>query len=358
MGFRDNFIDGYLLTPVGPHRRTFAQWSLENTVASGFRANGKQVQALRENLTSVFQAGISRLELSQMQSAKLLQRELQYQADNIVDAIDRGSADVVGALQNACDYLGGQLCELRWAIERQSEISVQILHVLLNALDNTSRQYWEQGVKCYEACEYDIARERFNRALEANRTNYFAYQYLGFIAVHEEKSSEAVKNFELARKFADSGYHRALALSHLARSYYATDDLPHALQSAVAATEAAPDHAKFWYECTVFQVRGSSVEGAIQCLRRAINGDWTFWSISASDANLDPMRQRVEQLLEQMREEQRVIARQTLDSFASTIKLLQGMRITTEGAKSRKQLDEYEARYREGTVFAYRSLIE
>ena len=357
MGFRDSFIDGYLLTPVGPRRRTFAQWSLENTVDSGLRANQKQVQALRENLTSVFQAGISRLEQSQMQSAKLLQRELQYQADNIVDAIDRGSADVVSAVQKACDYLGGQLCEVRWAIERQSQISQQILQVLLNALDNTSRQYWEQGVKCYETSEYDIARERFNRALDANRTNYFAYQYLGFIAVHEEKSPEALKNFELARKFADSGYHRALALSHLARCHHATGDLPRAVQSAIAATEAAPDHAKFWYECAVLHVRGSNAEEAIQCLRRAISGDWTYWSISISDANLDPIRQRVERLLEQMREEQRLIARRTLDGLGSTMKMLQGMRITTEVAESRKKLDEYEAQYREGTVFAYRSLI-
>ena len=231
MGFRDSFIGGYLLTPVGPRQRTFAQWSLENTVDSGLRANQKQLQALRENITSTFQAGISRLEQSQMQSAKLLQRELQYQADHIVDAVDRGSADVVGAVQRACDYLGGQLCEVRWAIERQTDISRQILEVLLTSLDNTSRQYWEQGVKCYETAEHEFARERFNRALDANRTNYFAYQYFGFIAVHEENSSEAIKNFDLARKFADSGYHRALALSHLARSHHAAGNLPQAIKS-------------------------------------------------------------------------------------------------------------------------------
>ena len=358
MGFRDSFIDGYLLTPVGPRQRTFAQWSLESTVDSGLRANQKQVQALRENLTSAFQAGISRLEQSQMQSARLLQRELQYQADNIIDAIDRGSADVVGAVQKACDYLGGQLCEVRWAIERQSQVSQQILQVLLNALDNTSRQYWEQGVKCYETSEYDIARERFNRALDANRTNYFAYQYLGFIAVHEEKASEALKNFELARKFADSGYHRALAFSHLARSHHATGDLAHALQSAVAATDAAPDHAKFWYECAVFHVRASNGEEAIQCLRRAISGDWTYWSISISDANLDLIRPRVERLLEQMREEQRVIARQALDGFGSTMKMLHGMRITTEVAEWQRKLHECGESYRGGTVFAYRNLVQ
>jgi tetratricopeptide (TPR) repeat protein len=292
-----------------------------------------------------------------MQSARLLQRELQYQADNIVGAIDRGSADVVAAVQKACDYLGGELCEVRWAIERQSQISQQILQVLLNALDNTSRQYWEQGVKCYETSEYDIARERFNRALDANRTNYFAYQYLGFIAVHEEKPSEAIKNFDLARKFADTGYHRALALSHLARGQYATGDLPHALQSAVAATNAAPEHAKFWYECAVFHVRGSSAEEAIRCLRQAIGGDWTYWSISISDASFEPIRKWVARLLEQMREEQRLSARQSLDAFGGTLRMLQGMGIAAEVAEWQKRLAECEASYREGTVFAYRNLV-
>ena len=76
MSFRDNFINGYMLTPVGPQQRTFAQWSLENTVNSGFQANQKQVQASAEDLTSAFKAGIVRLEQSQAQSARLLQREL------------------------------------------------------------------------------------------------------------------------------------------------------------------------------------------------------------------------------------------------------------------------------------------
>ncbi len=357
MSFRDNFIDGYWLTPVGRRQRTFAQWSLEHTVDSELRANQKQLQSLRENLSSVFQAGIARLEDSQIQAARLLQRELQYQADHIVDAIDRGAADVVSAVQNACDYLGGQLCEVRWAIERHTQVSHQILQVLLNALDNTSRQYWEQGVKCYETSEYEIARERFGRALDANRTNYFAYQYLGFIAVHDDDAREAIRYFELARKFADSGYHRALALSHLARSHHATGDLSHAVGSAKAATEAAPEHAKFWYECAVFHVRGADPDAAMECLRRAISLDWTYWSISISDANLDHVRPYVERLLAQMREEQRVIARQTLDGFTGALKMLQGMQLTTEVAEWHRRLEECEASYREGTVFAYRNLV-
>ena len=60
-------------------------------------------------------------------------------------------------------------------------------------------------MKCYETSENEFARERFNRALDANRTNYFAYQYLGFIAVNADDSKEAIKNFDQARKFGVFG---------------------------------------------------------------------------------------------------------------------------------------------------------
>ncbi len=358
MGFRDSFIDGYLLTPVGPRQRTFAQWSLESTVDSGLRANQRQVQALREGLTSAFQAGIAQLERSQAQSARLLQRELQYQADHIVDAIDRASADVVSAVQKGCDYLGGQLCEVRWAIERQSQVSQQILQVLLNDLDNTARQYWEQGVKCYESAEYDLARERFRRALDASRTNHFAYQYLGLIAVREGKADEAIRNFELARKFAESGYHRALALSHLARSYYATGKMAQAAQSSLAATEASPEHAKFWYEAAVYLARSADSAEALRCLRRAIQTDWMYWSIAIADANLGPIRDRVEGLLAELREEARVVARRRLDHLAATVALLREISIPTVSAAAERSLAESEASYRAGTVFAYRDLVQ
>jgi tetratricopeptide (TPR) repeat protein len=359
MGFRDSFIEGYLLAPVGPRRKTFAQQSLENTVDSGLRANQQQVQALSEVLSSTLQAGISRLEQCQMQGSRLLQRELQYQAANVVAAINGGTGDLITAMQNACDYLGGQLCEIRWAIERQNKVSQQILQALLNTLDNTSRQYWEQGLKCYETAEYDIAKERFIRALDADRTNYFAYQYLGMIAaLHDELPKEAIRNFDLARKFAESGYYRGLALSHLARSHNAVGDLPQAIQSLVAATKAAPDHAHFWYELAVYHVRVFSTEEAIRCLRQAISRDWMYWSISGSDATLDPVRDRVNQLFHEMREEQRAIARQQLDKLAAVMKRLRAMQITTEVLEWNKLLEQFEASYQLGTVFAYRNLVQ
>jgi tetratricopeptide (TPR) repeat protein len=354
MGFRDDFISGYVLAPSGPHQRTFAQWSLENTVDSGLRANQQQLRALGLGIRSAFEAGIDRLAESQAQSAKLLQAELQQQADHIVEAIERGSADVVSAVQQACDYLGGQLCEVRWAIERQTQTAQQILEALLTSLDVTSRQYYTQGVRCYESSEYDLAKERFNRALDANRTNYFAYQYLGFIAVNANDSQAAINNFNLARKFAENDFYRALAHSHLSRSLTAIHNEPEALEHARAAAEAAPKRARFWYELAVCYVRLGRAEHASKSLRSAIEADWNYWSISTADSSLDPIRATVDALLDTMRDEQRATTRRALNGLREALTYLRSIAIDTEIADDAAKLDQGERLFRESNVFSYR----
>jgi hypothetical protein len=83
-----------------------------------------------------------------------------------------------------------------------------------------------------------------------------------------------------------------------------------------------------------------------------------YWSVSVSDGNLDPVRPQVEQLLEKMRDEQRAIARRTLDGCHNASKLLHSMRIIAEVSELTRALDKLEAAYRQGTVFCYRDLIQ
>ena len=353
MAFRDEFLSGYSL---GPRRRTFAQWSLERTVDSGLRANQRQMQELGSAVRSTFEQGIDRLAESHMKSASLLKAELQFQADNIIDAITRSSTDVVSAIQNTCDYLGGELREVRWALERQTTVSQHILEVLRNSLDNTSRQYYDQGVKCYETAEYDMARERFNRAIEANRTNYFAYQYLGFIAALNDDSADALKNFQLARKFADTDYHRALALSHSALALQGTGDLNSAEESAALAATLAPDRGVFWYDLGFYRVRLNVAPRAMQAFRSAILADWNYWSVLVSDERLDNVRSQIVDLLDTMRSEQQKSARAGLESVDAAIAATKKMGVTEELSAEVNRRRAMEKEFAVGTVFAFRDL--
>src|SRR5882724_6975157 len=143
MGFRDEFRGS---------GKTYAQWSLENTAEVGLRANEDKLRALQ----SAFHKGIDRVVESQESSMAVLQGELVYQTEQMRGEIQRGSAEVVTAIQQMTDYLGSGLCEIRWAVERHTRVSQKILRVLLESLDNQSRQYWKQGVKCYDTGEYDL----------------------------------------------------------------------------------------------------------------------------------------------------------------------------------------------------------
>jgi tetratricopeptide (TPR) repeat protein len=360
MGFRDEFLF------TG---KTYAQWSLEHTTATGLRANEERLRVLQKTVKSTFERGIDRVAQSQMAASAALQAELAYQADRIgqqilqgssdvVAAIERGSADIVTAIQQMGDYLGSGLCEIRWAVERHTRVSEEILRVLLNSLDNESRQYFEQGVKCYETSEYEFAGERFNKALEANRTNYFAYQYLGFIAVEKDKPSEAIRNFDLARKFAETGYHQALALSHLARSHYAIGDLTKAAELAKGATNAHPDTAKFWYEFAAYCARLSRSQHAMAALKEAIERDWTYWTVVIVDTDFDLVRGDVFSLLDELRERERRKARQSLDDLKRAIDTAQkvgaGEPELSACVKAARDLEE---KYEQNSVFLYRDLL-
>lgn len=165
MLFRDKF-----LLPAGrPLGEEPSEWIAKIT-EGGFRVSLDMQQAQMKLLKS----GFEHLAQSQASASAALQGELAYQADRIgrqieqssastVSAIEQSSAEIVDSIQQMSDYLGAGLSEVRWAVERHTEVSGEMLRVLIESLSNESRQYYEQGVKCYETNEHDFAKKTFNR---------------------------------------------------------------------------------------------------------------------------------------------------------------------------------------------------
>src|SRR4051812_45953892 len=98
MGFREEFFF--------PHR-TYAQISLERTVADGFRAEREEFVKLRQAQKAEYEAVAAAVDD--------FRGELTYQAERIgceiaegsariVEAVEQGSADIVSAIQRTCDY--------------------------------------------------------------------------------------------------------------------------------------------------------------------------------------------------------------------------------------------------------------
>lgn len=357
------FRDKFLLSSGRPFGEEPSNW-IAKVTEGGFRVSLDMQKAQMKLL----KAGFEHVAQTQATASAALQGELAYQADrlgrqiaqsssDVVAAVGQSSAEIVDSIQQMSDYLGAGLSEVRWAVERHTRVSEEILRVLIESLSNESRQYFEQGFKCYETGEYEFAKKTFSKALEANITNHFAYQYLGFIAMLESNATEAFRNFDLARKFAENDYHRALALSHLARSYHATDELEKAADLAKRATETYPQLAKFWYEFAGYAVRLGRNEEAIKALKEAIERDWMFFTVVAGDHDFDSIRVRVNRLLDSLRECERGKARQSLDNLHHAIGTAQKSGVDKELEPYRKTLTELESKYKQNNVFLYREIV-
>jgi hypothetical protein len=108
---------------------------LDRNLNAALRSNLFAQKDLHKTVSSLFQQASQ----SQMATSTALKAELVHQAgrfgelaNTMVDASYQNSESVVAAIQQMSDYLGGGLCEIRWALERHTQVSVEILRVLLD----------------------------------------------------------------------------------------------------------------------------------------------------------------------------------------------------------------------------------
>jgi tetratricopeptide (TPR) repeat protein len=254
------------------------------------------------------------------------------------------------------EYLGAEISEVRWAIERNTEVSRRILEVELKSHWNDSRQFYEEGVICYERAEREMARELFEKAVQASRTNAFAWEYLGFLAAHRDDSEQTLRCFELAEKFATTEHLRGFANYHLARAFHAVGDERRSVESARAAVACDPKNNVYRYELVQALMRLGKIDEAIAILRRLIHYDWKYWSVSAFHRLLDPMRPQVNRLLETMREEQRKLSDRLMTELVEAVLKLDSVNdgnLTPLITVARIRVATFQETYAKGKVFDY-----
>jgi hypothetical protein len=356
MSFRDSFFGDTLLSS-GPLRISYGDNVLINTIDRGLTAQYKQAEALNERIQSKLAETIERYREASDGSSQMLADEISWQAAQIRQDIAALSRNLAQALDYVAKYLGAGISEARWAVERNTEVTRRILEIELTSHWNESRQFFEEGVQCYDNGERAFAEERFQEAVKACRTNAFAYQYLGFLAAHRDDQTQALRNFDLAAKFAPDDHHRGIAHYHLALAQGASGDGKASLDNAKAAVGCEPDNLVYRYELVCAFVRVGETDNALRELRNVIAADLDYWTRSASDKALDPIRSQLSDLLGTMREERRRTTSHSMERFLETIRLVAGFRddgLEKLNNSAHATYDSSHALYERGTVFAYR----
>jgi tetratricopeptide (TPR) repeat protein len=215
--------------------------------------------------------------------------------------LNEGLAGIEFSIYSCAEYLGNELREISFQLNSLVETNQELLHVLLESLDNESRQYFQQGQQCFESQEYEMARERFQKALLADTTNPYAHEYLGFVSVQLNEIADATRHFELTTKFARTPPAQAKAFSHLARALLVTGRKPEAVTAIRTAIELESHTAAYHFELATCLALSGESEGCLTALATAIDLDPHYWLLAIDEASFEPLSDAVVKLLSEIK---------------------------------------------------------
>lgn len=317
----------------------------------------EQLRLLEQQIRLRLLTGSERLRDSDLESVDVMRKEAGYLAEHIEQAIRGRIPEEEQAVQKACDYLGCRLHELRWTLELRSEPSQQALSSLLDSLEPQVRECWSNALKFLEAGDVGLAKQHFASLVSVAPIRHLAHQYLGFLAARLGDAKDAIKNFDLARKYAETDHDRALASSHLAGSWFLAGDPMRAAKAALSAAEVCPEEAKFWYEAACYCARLGKPDHLEEFLGNAIRRDWLYWPMAIVDPAFDPARAEVARLLADMREEQRLAVRSQLSKLREIIAILRETEVGGEVLAALEVADDLDREFAQGSIFTYLRLV-
>lgn len=358
MGFREKFLGTNKIKT--PNLEALSTFGLKSTLI-GWQASEAAFNNLKKLLQKALEQASDRLAHKQLSASEEILIEIKQQESEINYLIEKLSKlspeNTSEKCQQITDYLGLEFSQIRWVMEPYTQHSQKHFQSIIDSLNDATKQSLREAIKCFEIGEYSFAKEQINNVLANNRTNYFAYQYLAFIGVVEDDSETALVNFKLATKFAETPYQKALALSHLAIGCYALDEIEKAVELSERAIQEYSQLARFWYQLAKYKALAQDKDGTFSALKNTFKYDWTFWTIAIIDNSFDHLRQDLNQLFIQIRQEQKEDVLRALNNLKKAIATSKQLGAGYNLAKPSATLTSLEDRVKNANVFTYLELI-
>jgi tetratricopeptide (TPR) repeat protein len=229
-----------------------------------------------------------------------LSNRMDVQTERLVDAVDYARV-----------FLGDRLTELKWVLEQQVAYTREIRDILLAPLATESRELFLQGVTSFDVGRFEDAQAAFGQAREADRTNYFVYQYLGMLSARAGRFDEATEHFRAAVTLAEhkgETYHTALACLHLCQAHRSTGDVASAVPMAEKAALLQPGLPDAHYELAVCEAARGGGQRAAAALQRAVLLRPAYWAGAHRDERFEPVREAVTAMLDALKADVRTRA--------------------------------------------------
>ena len=271
------------------------------------------VHSARDQIHAQNTAGLE-IAASNMCGAQVIAAEIEEQTL----ALDKTTAEILeeildsiifsaDQISDSIDLLGDRLCielsEIKWQLTQRVKTLDKILEVLNQNRKNEARQLVQQGLRHYINGEFEEAEERFRLALDFDTTDYQVLMNLAFIEIHKGNPSQAFNFFKKALSLPENldPVCTARTLWAIARLHYAEKDF----DRAYTYSEEALKHEKqndpgVFYKSGVYAAFAGKKSAALEKIERAILIDFSYFSKSSVDPDLQSIKQDIIELLDRL----------------------------------------------------------
>jgi tetratricopeptide (TPR) repeat protein len=215
-----------------------------------------------------------------------------------------GIEKLAGGLESLKADFNLLLGDIVWRLEMQQESLTSILEeIRLAEFEREARAYRTRAERAYLNGWYEEALGDFLEAEKRNYPDYTVHRSIAQIYLyHIIDLPKALEYFLKAAKYArPSDQKQAAEAYYFAGIVYVVErQLEPAMDHLRQATELNPELAEAHYEQSRVASLLSRGEQAVASLAQAIEGDARYYERAKSDAAFDPIRPRVQALLDQL----------------------------------------------------------
>ncbi len=272
---------------------------LSASTAAGAQLVTKEISQQADMLSATTVAGAQLVANEISQQTDQLRNTMESVRATLSEDIVLAGAEISSAINEVGTLLTMELAEVQWQLAQQNETLDKILHVLQENRSNETRQLVTQGIRLYNAGQYDKAEERFRRALDYDMTDYQVLMNLGFIEIHKNNADSALQFFQEALTLPPNldMASKARAIWNLALLEAAQGRYENAVRLGDRSMEGDKCNSAHLYSTAIWAALVGNADDSLSRLRKAIETTPSLLAKAEVDSGFTIIRQKVTGLL-------------------------------------------------------------
>lgn len=249
--------------------------------------------------------------------------EARFQHQESLRSIEQLSSNIVEALDQMEQALGGHLEGIRSVLGNVDEKLGEMLKVMISPLGTASAELTRGGNVALQSGFIDDAIYAFQAALEHKQTDYVTLNSLGMALIEKGDFESAIIAFRRSAAYTEelSGRaDRAIAFENLARAYYVNTDFENAYRNSLRARDIFENRTPASeYRHVVYCVLSGELSEVRVLAKRLCETHPRYFLNFATDPDLETCRDHIIKVLGELAKRAHVAAMQTKNKSEITI---------------------------------------